>query len=93
MTYLTGGERAGLLAAIAGFALFSLGDAITKTMIGEWSPVAVAATRFALGALFLGTLRPYARGAAPSFRRIRGGRWFAGSRLPWARSAFSARYS
>jgi len=45
-----------LLAAIAGFALFSLGDAITKTMIGEWSSVAVAATRFALGALFLGTL-------------------------------------
>src|SRR5690606_28649024 len=51
---MTAGERAGLSAAIAGFALFSIGDTITKSMAGEWSPVAVAALRFAIGTVALG---------------------------------------
>lgn len=50
---MKGGERAGLLSAIVGFALFSAGDAVTKTMTGEWSPVAVAALRFGIGAVVL----------------------------------------
>lgn len=51
-----GGEhRSGLLMALAGFALFSVGDATTKSMAGEWSPLAVAALRFTMGAFALGT--------------------------------------
>lgn len=65
---MTAGERAGLTAAIAGFALFSIGDTITKSMAGEWSPIAVAALRFAIGAAVLGALllwREGARGFVP----------------------------
>jgi len=47
-------ERAGLLLALAGFALFTIGDTITKSMAGQWSPIAVAALRFAMGAVALG---------------------------------------
>ncbi|TIX51840.1 DMT family transporter [Alteraurantiacibacter aquimixticola] len=55
-------SRAGLLAAIAGFALFSIGDTITKSMAGAWSPLAVAALRFTMGALVLGTVLARAEG-------------------------------
>jgi drug/metabolite transporter (DMT)-like permease len=58
------GERKGLLAALAGFALFSLGDTVTKTMAGEWSPLAVAALRFGLGALVLGVMLARSEGRA-----------------------------
>jgi drug/metabolite transporter (DMT)-like permease len=51
---MTEGERTGLIAAVAGFALFSVGDTITKSMAGEWSPLAVAALRFTIGAAVLG---------------------------------------
>lgn len=64
MSHMSGGERAGLLAAIAGFALFSVGDAIAKSVTGEWSPVALAAARFTFGALFLGTLLAVREGRA-----------------------------
>lgn len=47
-------HRSGLLMALAGFALFSIGDATTKSMAGQWSPLAVAALRFSMGALALG---------------------------------------
>jgi drug/metabolite transporter (DMT)-like permease len=47
-------HRAGLMMALAGFALFSIGDATTKSMAGLWSPLAVAALRFSMGALALG---------------------------------------
>ena len=50
---MTNEERGGLLSAILGFALFSAGDTVTKTMTGEWSPVAVAALRFGIGTLVL----------------------------------------
>ncbi len=53
---MTGGERRGLLAALVGFALFSLGDTVTKTMAGAWSPLAVGALRFAMGTLVLGLM-------------------------------------
>ena len=39
-----------------GFALLSLGDAIIKTIAGAWPGTAVAALRYAVGALGLGTL-------------------------------------
>lgn len=43
-------EQGGLILALAGFALLSSGDAVIKTMAGQWSPLAVAALRFTLGA-------------------------------------------
>lgn len=49
-------ERTGLAYAVAGFALLSVGDAVIKSMAGEWPPVAVAALRFSLGALGLSLL-------------------------------------
>lgn len=49
-------ERRGLALAICGFALLSTGDAVVKTMAGTWSPVAVAALRFSIGAVALSIL-------------------------------------
>ncbi|HEX5644911.1 MAG TPA: DMT family transporter, partial [Erythrobacter sp.] len=49
-------NRGGLLFAVAGFATLSVGDAVIKTMAGEWPVVAVAALRFSIGAAVLGSL-------------------------------------
>jgi len=49
-------ERSGLLFALAGFSLLSLGDAVVKSMTGEWSPTAISALRYVLGAVGLTTL-------------------------------------
>ncbi len=49
-------ERSGILLAVTGFATLSCGDAIVKTMAGEWSPLAVAALRFTIGSLVLALL-------------------------------------
>lgn len=49
-------ERSGILIALCGFALLSVGDAVVKTMAGEWSPLAVATLRFALGSAGLSLL-------------------------------------
>jgi drug/metabolite transporter (DMT)-like permease len=46
----------GLLYALAGFALLSCGDAVIKSMAGEWPGTAVAALRYCLGAIGLGAL-------------------------------------
>ncbi len=43
-------ERLGLLFALAGFILLSVGDAVIKTLAGQWPPTAIAATRYLLGA-------------------------------------------
>ncbi|MFL0357150.1 DMT family transporter [Erythrobacter sp. GH1-10] len=53
---MTGEERAGLAYAIAGFATLSVGDAVVKSMAGDWPPYAVAALRFTIGALGLSLL-------------------------------------
>lgn len=49
-------DKTGILLALAGFALLSVGDTIIKTMAGQWSPIAVAGLRFTFGALGLSTL-------------------------------------
>ena len=46
-------ETTGLLYALAGFALLSCGDAVVKTMSGQWAPTAIAMTRYVLGAVGL----------------------------------------
>lgn len=60
-------ERSGILIALCGFALLSVGDAVIKTMSGEWSPLAVAALRFALGSAGLSILLAANEGK-PAFR-------------------------
>ena len=47
--------RSGLLYALCGFALLSVGDATIKTIAGAWPGTAVAALRYSVGALGLGT--------------------------------------
>lgn len=49
-------EQSGLLLALAGFAVLSCGDAVIKTMAGEWSPLAIAALRFTFGAAALSAI-------------------------------------
>ena len=49
-------ERSGLAYAVTGFALLSCGDAVIKSMAGEWPPYAVAALRFVIGALGLSVI-------------------------------------
>jgi drug/metabolite transporter (DMT)-like permease len=50
ITGLAKEESHGLLFALAGYAALSMGDAVVKTMAGDWPPTAIAATRYALGA-------------------------------------------
>lgn len=49
-------DRAGMLYVLAGVSMLSVGDAIFKSMAGEWSPAAVAALRYTLGAIGLSAL-------------------------------------
>lgn len=49
-------ERSGLLFALAGFSLLSCGDAVVKSMAGQWAPTGIAALRYLLGAAGLGAL-------------------------------------
>lgn len=53
---LSSENRSGLLYALAGFAVLSVGDGFIKSMAGQWSPVAIAALRFSLAALGLGAI-------------------------------------
>jgi drug/metabolite transporter (DMT)-like permease len=46
---LKGSERSGLGLALLGFMLLTCGDAVVKTMAGEWPPTAVAALRYSFG--------------------------------------------
>lgn len=58
-------SKPGLLLALAGFAMLSLGDAVIKTMSDEWPSTALAATRFAMGALGLSALLLVREGRGP----------------------------
>ena len=56
-------ERSGLLLALCGFAVLSCGDAVIKTMADEWSPLAVGAVRFSIGAIGLSALLGFHEGS------------------------------
>jgi len=59
----------GLAYAVTGFATLSVGDAVIKSMAGDWPAFAVAALRFSLGALGLSLILWRSEGAvafAPS---------------------------
>lgn len=49
-------RNTGLLMALVGFAALSGGDAVIKSIAGEWPGTAVAALRYSIGALGLGVL-------------------------------------
>ncbi len=68
-------ERAGLLNALCGFALLSVGDAVVKSMAGEWPPTAIAALRYVLGAAGLSAIL-FAREGAAGFRIVQPGLQF-----------------
>lgn len=71
-------DRSGLLLALAGFALLSFGDAVVKSMAGEWAPTAIAALRYAIGAAGLSALLLAREGlggfavARPGLQLVRG---------------------
>jgi drug/metabolite transporter (DMT)-like permease len=47
------GNTVGLVFALAGFALLSCGDAVTKSTVDEWAPTATGALRYLFGAVGL----------------------------------------
>lgn len=55
-------HAAGLAFALAGFSLLSCGDAVVKSMAGEWPGTAIAALRFSIGALGLGAIVAWREG-------------------------------
>lgn len=66
-------ETAGLLFALGGFALLSIGDVMVKSMAGQWPGPAIAALRYVIGVLGLGTIVMVREGAAGF--RMTGTRW------------------
>jgi drug/metabolite transporter (DMT)-like permease len=73
-------NRSGLLFALAGFAVLSVGDGVIKSMAGQWSPVAIAALRFSIAAMGLGILLVMHEGTAAMrqmWRWPQAGRGFA----------------
>jgi drug/metabolite transporter (DMT)-like permease len=57
-------QRSGLALAVTGFALLSCGDSVVKSMAGDWPGTALAATRFAMGAVGLGAILLWRHGIA-----------------------------
>jgi drug/metabolite transporter (DMT)-like permease len=56
--------RAALMLALCGFAILSIGDALVKTMAGQWPGTAVAALRYGAGAVGLGIVVAFTEGRA-----------------------------
>lgn len=54
--HATAGNRSGLLFALGGFAMLSLGDVLVKSMAGLWPGSAIAALRYVIGAVGLGVI-------------------------------------
>lgn len=55
-------SRKAILFALAGFVLLSIGDVVVKTMAGQWPGTAIAALRYAVGALGLCVLVAWQHG-------------------------------
>ena len=47
-------ERRGVLLAVIGFILLSLGDVVLKSVAGDWATTAIGALRYSMGAVILG---------------------------------------
>lgn len=57
-------ETGGLLIAVLGFSMFSVGDTIIKTIGGAWPSIGVAALRFGIATLVLGAILAIREGRA-----------------------------
>lgn len=66
------GDGLGLLLALCGFAMLSVGDTIIKTIAGQWPGTAVALTRYTAGAVMLGLLLAAREGRAGFALTMRG---------------------
>ena len=60
----TSAPRKALLIALAGFFLLSVGDAVVKTMAGQWSGSGIALLRYSIGAIGLAVYVRLAYGRA-----------------------------
>ncbi len=56
------GRNLGLLIGTLGFATFTVGDTVTKSLSGDWSPLSVGALRFIIGAAVLGLILAWREG-------------------------------
>lgn len=56
--------RSALLLALLGFSLLSIGDAVVKTMAGQWPGSAIAALRYCFGAIGLTAVVGWSHGRA-----------------------------
>lgn len=56
--------RSGMLLALLGFAVLSVGDAVIKSMAGLWSPLAVGALRFTIGGAVMSAMLLRSEGPA-----------------------------
>ena len=71
-------DRSGLLIALAGFALLSVGDAVVKSMAGQWAPTGIATLRYIIGAIGLSAILLAREGRAgftvprPGLQLVRG---------------------
>ena len=84
-------DRAGLLYALAGFCLLTIGDAIIKGVDGAWPPTATASLRYVIGAVALTVLLVAKEGLAP-LRHIPDLRfqWLRGAAVGFATISFFA---
>jgi drug/metabolite transporter (DMT)-like permease len=64
LTSVRAPARTALLIAIAGFVSLSCGDAVVKSMAGQWPAPAVSALRYSFGALGLGVIVALRHGRA-----------------------------
>jgi drug/metabolite transporter (DMT)-like permease len=71
-------DRAGLLYALAGFCILSIGDAIIKGMAGQWPAPAMAATRYVVGSGLLALLIMRQQGVAGLALPKAGLQWLRG---------------
>lgn len=71
-------NKSGMLIALAGFASFSVGDSVVKSMAGDWPIFAIGALRFTAGALGLAIFLMWKEGARgfrmpmPGYQLLRG---------------------
>jgi drug/metabolite transporter (DMT)-like permease len=62
--FMPNNSRNGFIFALSGFGMLSLGDAVIKTMAGQWPGPAVAAMRFCIGAVGLAVILLWREGRA-----------------------------
>lgn len=84
-------DRQGLLFALAGFCMLTIGDSIVKGIDGAWAPTAIAAFRYGLAAVGLSALLVWKQGPLALFDIPRPGvQWVRGAGVGIATICFFA---